>query len=75
LQGFSLVFAEPSSLHPSRQYDRAITLQPDSTPFNIRPYSYSPVHKDKIEQHVSEMLAAGIIVPSMSPVASPMLLV
>ncbi|KAK1669331.1 hypothetical protein QYE76_057490 [Lolium multiflorum] len=44
-------------------------------PFNARPYRYSPAHKDEIERQVVVMLAAGIIVPSMSPFASHVLLV
>jgi hypothetical protein len=69
------VFAEPSSLPPSRVYDHAIPLKPDDAPFNAQPYRYSPAHKDEIERQVSEMLTAGIITTSMSPFASPVLLV
>ncbi|KAK1606952.1 hypothetical protein QYE76_030625 [Lolium multiflorum] len=59
LTEFDQVFAEPKELPP----------------FNARPYRYSPAHKDDIEKQVAAMLAAGIIVPSMSPFASPVLLV
>jgi hypothetical protein len=75
LTEFSSVFFEPTELPPQRQYDHAITLKPDATPFNSRPYRYSPAHKDEIQRQVAEMLAAGIITPSMSPFASPVLLV
>jgi hypothetical protein len=75
LHEFSVVFDEPSTQPPSREYDHAITLQADAAPFNARPYRYSPAHKDKIERQVADMLAAGITVPSMSPFASPVLLV
>lgn len=69
------MFAIPTELPPPRQYDHAIPLKPEAVLFNARPYRYSSAHKDEIERQVVEMLSAGIIVPSMSPFASPMLLV
>jgi hypothetical protein len=42
---------------------------------NSRPYRYSPLHKIEIEKRVSDLLTSGLIVPSMSPFASPILLV
>jgi hypothetical protein len=75
LSEFSDVLAEPNSLPPSHAYDHAITLKPDATPFNARPYRYSPEHKTEIEKQVSQMLAAGIIKQSMSPFTSPVLLI
>lgn len=69
------VFAEPHTLLPHRQYDHAITLQAGATPVNSRPYRYSPLQKDEIERQVTEMLTAGLMQPSMSPFASPVLLV
>jgi hypothetical protein len=49
LSEFTDVFAEPTSLPPSRAYDHAITLKPQAAPFNARPYRYSPEHKTEIE--------------------------
>jgi hypothetical protein len=69
------VFVDPQGLPPHRDYDHAIALQPNSTPVNAHPYRYSPMHKDEIEQQVRAMLESGVIVPSMSPFASPVLLV
>jgi hypothetical protein len=66
LDNFADVFADPKTLPPSRHYDHAVTLNP---------YRYSPEHKTKIEKQVKQMLEAGIITPSMSPFASPILLV
>lgn len=75
LEEFSDVFANPTELPPERPYDHAIPLQNGATPVNARPYRYSPAHKDEIEKQVKQMLEAGVIVPSMSPYASPVLLV
>lgn len=36
-------------------------------PVNSRPYRYSPLHKDEIERHVSEMLASGLIKSKHKP--------
>jgi len=75
LMQFAPIFAEPQGLPPHREYDHAISLHPTVAPVNARPYRYSPLHKDEIERQVSEMLKSGVIVPSMSPFASPVLLV
>lgn len=75
LQQYTDVFSEPQALPPSREYDHAISLVPGAAPINARPYRYSPLHKDEIERQVHAMLQAGLIVPSMSPFASPVLLV
>ena len=69
------VFKDSKYLPPSRMYDHTISLLPTATPVNSRPYRYSPLQKDEIERQVNEMLAAGLITPSMSPFASPVLLV
>lgn len=74
LDSYTNVFATPTDLPPEMQYDHPISLKPD-VPFNARPYRYSPTHKDEIEKQVKQMLATGITVPSMSPYASPVLLV
>lgn len=44
-------------------------------PVNAKPYRYSPQHKDEIERQAKEMLQSGLIVPSTSPFASPVLLI
>jgi hypothetical protein len=75
LEEFANVFAVPTQLPPTRPYDHHIPLLPGSIPVNSRPYRYSPHHKTEIERQVSELLAAGLIAPSVSPFASPMLLV
>ena len=75
LQQYADVFQTPKQLPPSRVYDHTIPLLPTAVPVNSKPYRYSPQHKDEIERHVKEMLQAGIVVPSSSPFASPVLLI
>lgn len=69
------VFAEPKTLTPHRLYDQALTLEPVHHPPNSPPYRYSPQQKDEIEHQLAEMIVAGIVSHSMSPYASPVLLV
>ena len=69
------MFETPTGLPPHRVYDHAITLEVGHNPPNSRPYRYSPQQKDEIERQVVEMIKAGIVKPSMSPYASPVLLV
>lgn len=75
LDKFSSVFTATNSLPPHRVLDHSIALIPNSVPVNSRPYRYSPTQKDEIEKQVLEMLNAGLITPSCSPFASPVLLV
>jgi hypothetical protein len=75
LADFEDVFSEPTTLPPRRALDHAITLDTAAHPVNSRPYRYSPLQKDEIERQVAEMVKAGIVTPSMSPFASPVLLV
>lgn len=69
------VFDDPKTLPPARVFDHAIPLIPGAVPVNSRPYRYSPFHKTEIERQVEELLTAGLIEPSVSPFASPVLLV
>lgn len=75
LTKFAAVFHDLHTLPPSRAYDHHIHLLPGAVPANSRPYKYVPFQKTEIERQVTEMLKAGIISPSMSPFASPVLLV
>lgn len=75
LTEFDDVFQDPKTLPPHRAFDHAITLDASAQPVNSRPYRYSPLQKDEIERQVKEMLDAGLIAPSLSPFASPVLLV
>ncbi|CAF2263104.1 unnamed protein product [Rotaria magnacalcarata] len=51
-----------------------ITLQPNSRPRNQAPCRYSPARRLIIEDNIKEMLQEGVIVPSKSPCASPVVL-
>lgn len=70
-----MLFQEPKTLPPSRACDHEIPLLPDAKPVNIGPYRYSHEQKNVIEAMVQDMLTNGIITPSTSPFASPVLLV
>lgn len=69
------MFAEPTGLLQHKPWDHTIPLLPGAKPVNIRPYRYTPEQKAEIEAQVREMLKAGLIVPSVSPFSSPVLLV
>jgi hypothetical protein len=48
-----------------------LDLKPDATPHSDRPYRYSPTMTNLIRVEVDKLLAAGIIRPSLSQWASP----
>jgi hypothetical protein len=75
LNQFKEVFSKPNVLPPSQSYDHAVTLKSGAVPFNYRSYWYTLEHKSEIEKKIKNMLAASVITPSMSPFASPVLLV
>lgn len=75
LQEFQSVFQDSTTLPPHRVLDHTIALVPNAVPVNAHPYRYSPAQKDETKCQVSDMLAAGLISPSCSPFASPVLLV
>ncbi|WMV19182.1 hypothetical protein MTR67_012567 [Solanum verrucosum] len=76
LHEFTSVFGEPTGLPPSRgSFDHHIPLKEGSNPVNARPYRYSPVQKDVIENMVKELKDQGLIRHSCSPFKSPVSLV
>nr|XP_051211131.1 uncharacterized protein LOC127328578 [Lolium perenne] len=75
LQGHANCFDTPKDLPPHRSFDHGIELMPGVQPVNVKPYLYSPQQKDEIERQIKDMIRQGIIKPSQSPFASPVLLV
>ena len=69
-----MVFDWPEGLPLQRARDHAIVLQPGAVPMSVRPYRYPCIQKNEFERLVREMLAAGIIQPSVSPFSSLVLL-
>jgi hypothetical protein len=72
---FGNIFQSPTKLPPQRALDHHIPLIPGAAPVNVKPYRYSPAQKDEIETQFKDMLSNGVIQPSVSPFASPVLLV
>lgn len=72
---YSSLFQPPTSLPPSRPTDHSITLLPNTTPVNVKPYRYPYYQKQEIEDQVAAMLAKGFIQPSSSPFSLLVLLV
>lgn len=58
-----------------REFDHHIPIIPGVKPVNIKPYRYDLTQKDEIERQVKEMLMNGVIQPSTSLYALPVLLV
>ncbi|XP_026399763.1 uncharacterized protein LOC113295647 [Papaver somniferum] len=75
LTEFSDVFTDKTTLPPQRNLDHQIPLKPNSEPVNLRPYRCPYIQKSIVENLVTEMLHSGIIQPSHSSFASPILLV
>jgi tRNA A37 N6-isopentenylltransferase MiaA len=75
VDSFASLFEQPTALPPSRSFNHSIPLVPGAQPVFVRPYRYPPNLKDEIEKQVKEMLDQGLIQPSTSAFASPVLLV
>lgn len=71
---FASLFDKPTGLPPARSHCHSIPLVPGATSFRLRPYRYNPTQKDEIEHQVKELLQNGMIQPSSSPFASPVIL-
>lgn len=75
LEEYAELFQEAVQLPPPRSCDHAIVIKEGSQIPNIRSYRYPHNQKDAIEKFVQDMLAAGLIRPSVSPCSSPLILV
>lgn len=60
-----------TSLTKTPLIEHVIELKPDSKPFVLRPHLYSPHVEDKMKIELDRMINLGVIEPSNSPVASP----
>lgn len=74
LDKFAPVFDEIKGILPVRRQEHRIPFKHGVDPPNKRPYRYPHIQKDEIEKQVVEMLSSGIIKPSTSPFASPVIL-
>ncbi|QRW20379.1 Retrotransposable element Tf2 protein [Rhizoctonia solani] len=76
-QEFSKVFSEEESskLPPHQPYDIAIELLPDAKPQHGPIYSLGPREDAELKETIEKQLKAGLIQPSKSPMASPILFV
>lgn len=75
LKEYHDLFQENRELPPQRQCDPTIVLKEGAQIPNMRPYRYPHQQKEAIEVFVKDMLEAGLIRPSVSPFASPLILV
>lgn len=60
-----------SFLGKTHVLEHDIELVDGAKPFYVRPYLFSPEMEKKLSQELDKMLEQGIVVPSKSPVASP----
>jgi hypothetical protein len=72
---YSMVFALPHGLPPTRDCDHQISLILGARPVQMWPYRYTLVPQNEIESQVSDMLASGLIQHSTSHFASSAILV
>lgn len=75
LQEFDHLFSTPTQLPPKRSANHQINLIPGAQPVKVCPYHYSPIQKNEIEAQVHQMIQNGVVWPSSSAFASPVLLV
>ena len=62
-------------LPPSRSFDHRIELEDGAVPPNRNAYRESAALNDELKRQLTELLQAGVIQPSKSPYASPVLFV
>jgi hypothetical protein len=75
IDSFAHLYNSPTRLPPHRLADHQIPLMSGAQPVKVRSYRYSPTQKTEIKKQLKEMLTQGIIHPSTSPFASPVILV
>ncbi|KAA0061364.1 putative GTP pyrophosphokinase [Cucumis melo var. makuwa] len=65
----------PNELPPMCQIDYQIQLKEWIDPMMVRPYRYPHAQKNEIRRQVNDMMMTNIILPSINPFCSPMILV
>ncbi len=65
----------PEELPPERAHDHRIDLYPDARPVYKPTYRMSPSELDELKKQIEELLAHGLIRPSVSPYGAPVLFV
>lgn len=75
LSEFMEIFETPTALPPRCACDYHIPLMEGARPVNIRPYRYLPELKSEIGNQIKEMIKSGVIEPSSSAFASPIIMV
>lgn len=75
LAEYADVFAELKDLPPWRSVNHRIELQPGSVPPKCPVYRMAPAELAELEKQVRDLLVRGLIRPSTSPYASPVLFV
>ncbi|KAJ9513664.1 hypothetical protein QJQ45_015424, partial [Haematococcus lacustris] len=75
LDEYADVFAPITSLPPERPVGHAIPLVPDARPFVVPQYRMSQEEHAELKKQVQDLLAKGMIEPSSSPFAAPILFV
>ena len=72
IQSFSDIFRKQSGR--TKMVRHQIKLMPNSKPYNSPPYRCAPAKREVIEQNLKEMKEQGVVEPSKSPWASPVVL-
>ncbi|KAJ9531263.1 hypothetical protein QJQ45_006709 [Haematococcus lacustris] len=75
LNEYSDVFQPITGLPPERAVGHSIPLQPDGKPPARPSYRMSKPEQDELRKHITDLLAKGLIEPSSSPYAAPVLFV
>ncbi|KAJ9519502.1 hypothetical protein QJQ45_000686 [Haematococcus lacustris] len=75
LDEYSDVFEPITGLPPERAVGHSIPLQPDARPPARPSYRMSKPEHDELRRQITDLLAKGLIEPSSSPFAAPVLFV
>ena len=75
LNDYNSVFASKKKINVTSNVKHRIIVDKDTQPIHQAPYRVSPAQREIIQKQVTEMVEDGIIQPSDSPWASPIILV